>query len=173
MSIEKIVAEAIDNNPLKLKEAFEEEMNLRIHAILEEKYKKMMKKEEDEDDEDDELEEGSIKGSGTDRKAQLKKAYRSGEQDTRQFNTPGGYATNKPKGVSKDKNLKHAYQAGRDSSRGDSAAKGVKRSAAQDELNRAKRNRYYELSRRARQRGDFEVAKKHTQAAMATMQSDK
>jgi len=32
-----------------------------------------------------ELEEGSIKGSGTDRKAQLKKAYRAGEQKTRDF----------------------------------------------------------------------------------------
>jgi hypothetical protein len=59
MSIEKIVAEAIDNNPLKLKEAFETEMNSRIRAALEEKYKKMMAKEsdcedEDEDEEDDE-----------------------------------------------------------------------------------------------------------------------
>ena len=60
MSIEKIVAEAIDNNPLKLKEAFEEEMSLRLRAALEEKYKKMMAKEseceddEDEEDEDDE-----------------------------------------------------------------------------------------------------------------------
>jgi hypothetical protein len=58
MSIEKIVVEAINNNPLKMKEAFEEEMNGRIRAALEEKYKKMMKKEEDdedcEDDEDDE-----------------------------------------------------------------------------------------------------------------------
>jgi len=58
MSIEKIVAEAIDNNPLKLKEAFEEEMSLRLRAALEEKYKKMMAKEsdcedEDEDDDDD------------------------------------------------------------------------------------------------------------------------
>ena len=55
MSIEKIVAEAINNNPLKMKEAFEEEMNGRIRAALEEKYKKMMKKEADhEEDEDDE-----------------------------------------------------------------------------------------------------------------------
>lgn len=53
MSIEKIVAEAIDNNPLKMKEAFEEEMNGRIRAALEEKYKKMMKKEDDEDEDDD------------------------------------------------------------------------------------------------------------------------
>jgi len=54
MSIEKIVVEAINNNPLKMKEAFEEEMNGRIRAALEEKYKKMMKKEEDDECEDDE-----------------------------------------------------------------------------------------------------------------------
>ena len=63
MSIEKIVAEAIDNNPLKLKEAFEEEMNARIRAALEEKYKKMTAEEEDEDedesDEDDSDEDDS------------------------------------------------------------------------------------------------------------------
>ena len=56
MSIEKIIAEAIDNNPLKMKEAFEEEMNARIRASLEEKYNEMAEgkvKEEDEDEEDE------------------------------------------------------------------------------------------------------------------------
>jgi hypothetical protein len=48
MSIEKIIAEAIDNNPLKLKEAFEDEMNVRIRAALEEKYKEMTSEEEEE-----------------------------------------------------------------------------------------------------------------------------
>jgi len=61
MSIEKIIAEAIDNNPLKMKEAFEEEMNARIRASLEEKYNEMAEgkvKEEDEDeDEEDESDE--------------------------------------------------------------------------------------------------------------------
>lgn len=47
MSIEKIIAEAIDNNPLKLKEAFEDEMNARIRAALEEKYKEMTSEEEE------------------------------------------------------------------------------------------------------------------------------
>tara|TARA_X000000950_G_scaffold86936_1_gene109477 strand:+ start:1332 stop:1709 length:378 start_codon:yes stop_codon:yes gene_type:complete len=47
MSIEKIIAEAIDNNPLKLKEAFEDEMNVRIRAALEEKYKEMTSTEEE------------------------------------------------------------------------------------------------------------------------------
>lgn len=41
MSIEKIIAEAIENNPLKLKEAFEDEMNARIRTALEAKYKEM------------------------------------------------------------------------------------------------------------------------------------
>jgi len=41
MSIEKIVAEAINNNPLRLKEAFDEEMNVRIRAALQEKYQEM------------------------------------------------------------------------------------------------------------------------------------
>lgn len=54
MSVEKIVAMAAENNPLKLKEAFEEEVNARIARALEEKYKKMAKESEDEDDEDDE-----------------------------------------------------------------------------------------------------------------------
>jgi hypothetical protein len=55
MSVEKIVAMAVDSNPLKLKEAFEEEVNARIAAALEEKYKKMAKESEDEDeDEEDE-----------------------------------------------------------------------------------------------------------------------
>jgi len=47
MSIEKIIAEAIDNNPLKLKEAFEDEMNARIRKALEEKYKEMTSSEEE------------------------------------------------------------------------------------------------------------------------------
>jgi hypothetical protein len=79
------------------------------------------------------VDEGSIKGSGTDRKSVLKKAYRSGEQDTRQFNTPGGAATNKPKRGS-DSTVKKAYQAGRDSEHGDSAYKGKRRSKPQDTL---------------------------------------
>jgi predicted phage gp36 major capsid-like protein len=55
MSIEKIIATAIDNNPLKLKEAFDEEMSARIRTALEEKYRdRMDAKEEDDEDEDDE-----------------------------------------------------------------------------------------------------------------------
>ena len=49
MSIEKIIAEAIDNNPLRLKEAFEDEMNARIRVALEEKYKEMTSESEEEE----------------------------------------------------------------------------------------------------------------------------
>jgi len=58
MSLEKIVAEAMENKPLEMKEAFEEEMKARVLAALEEKYKKMaMKEEEDEDEEDEDEDE--------------------------------------------------------------------------------------------------------------------
>lgn len=53
MSLEKIAQMALENKPLEMKEAFEEEMNLRIQAALEEKYKKAMKAESDDEDEDD------------------------------------------------------------------------------------------------------------------------
>ena len=58
MSLEKIVAEAMENKPLEMKEAFEEEMKARVLAALEEKYKKMaMKEEEDDEDEDEDEDE--------------------------------------------------------------------------------------------------------------------
>lgn len=58
MSLEKIAQMALENKPLEMKEAFEAEMQTRIQAALEEKYKKAMKaenddEEEDEDDEDE------------------------------------------------------------------------------------------------------------------------
>jgi len=53
MSLEKIAQLALENKPLEMKEAFEEEMQLRIQAALEEKYKKAMKAEADDEDEDD------------------------------------------------------------------------------------------------------------------------
>ena len=57
MSLEKIVQEAMAGRPLEMKEAFEEEMEARIMAALEEKYKKAMKEEDDEDDEDEDEDE--------------------------------------------------------------------------------------------------------------------
>jgi hypothetical protein len=54
MSLEKIAQMALENKPMEMKEAFEEEMQTRIQAALEEKYKKAMKAEADEDEDDDE-----------------------------------------------------------------------------------------------------------------------
>ena len=53
MSLEKLIAEAINRNPLEVKEIFEEEMKARMLAALEEKYKKAMKEEDDDEDEDE------------------------------------------------------------------------------------------------------------------------
>ena len=53
MSLEKIAQMALENKPLEMKEAFEEEMQTRIQAALEEKYKKAMKAENDDEDEDE------------------------------------------------------------------------------------------------------------------------
>lgn len=54
MSLEKIISEAMNGNPLNVKESFEEEMKNRLLAALEEKYKKSMKAEEEDEDEDEE-----------------------------------------------------------------------------------------------------------------------
>lgn len=67
MSLEKIVAEAMAGRPLEMKEAFEEEIQARIVAALEEKYIEMtsgetdleedLEESKDEEDEDeDEME---------------------------------------------------------------------------------------------------------------------
>ena len=53
MSLEKIVTEAIEGRPLGLKEAFEEEMEKRILAALEEKAALAMSEADDEEDEDE------------------------------------------------------------------------------------------------------------------------
>lgn len=95
MSIEKIIAEAIDNNPLKLKEAFEDEMNARIRKALEEKYKEMTSEEEevvaeeteelveeDEDESDEEESDNDDDEEEFDEKAcvaELKKRHANGE----------------------------------------------------------------------------------------------
>jgi hypothetical protein len=54
MSINKIVEHAIAKNPLKLKEAFEEEISSRIQIALEAKMKKMKEMDDDEEEEDEE-----------------------------------------------------------------------------------------------------------------------
>jgi hypothetical protein len=53
MSVEKIIAAALANNPMQMKKEFEEEMSVRVSAALEEKYRSMLE-DEDEEDEDDE-----------------------------------------------------------------------------------------------------------------------
>ena len=94
MSIEKIIAEAIDNNPLKLKEAFEDEMNARIRTALEEKYKEMTSEseeevvseetdlvEEDEDDSDDgDEDEDEDEGDDEEIVKEMKKMHKDGEK---------------------------------------------------------------------------------------------
>lgn len=56
MSLEKIAQMALENKPMEMKEAFEAEMQTRIQAALEEKYKKAMKAESDDEDEDEDEE---------------------------------------------------------------------------------------------------------------------
>jgi hypothetical protein len=53
MSIEKLVAYALENNVVAMQECFEEEMSTRISIALDEKYKKMTKEDEDEDEDED------------------------------------------------------------------------------------------------------------------------
>jgi hypothetical protein len=53
MSLEKIVQEAVEARPLGLKEAFEEEMEKRILAALEEKATAAMMEADEDDDEDE------------------------------------------------------------------------------------------------------------------------
>ncbi len=54
MSLEKIVEEAMAGRPLEMKEAFEEEIQARVQAALEQKYVDMMEAKADEDDDEDE-----------------------------------------------------------------------------------------------------------------------
>tara|TARA_B110000503_G_scaffold49614_1_gene80569 strand:+ start:397 stop:657 length:261 start_codon:yes stop_codon:yes gene_type:complete len=54
MSLEKIVAEAMAGRPLEMKDAFAEEIEVRIQASLEEKYMEIMEAKKAKDDEDDE-----------------------------------------------------------------------------------------------------------------------
>ena len=83
------------------------------------------------------VEEGSIKGSGTDRKAQLKKAYRDGEQKTRDFYK--GTITPAPK--TKDKGIKKAFDKGTGSNDGSPAPRGIDRTTARDRLKNTEHGR--------------------------------
>jgi len=57
MSLEKIIADAIEGNPLNLKESFEEEMRNRIALALE--AKAAAAEDDDMDDEDDDMDEAA------------------------------------------------------------------------------------------------------------------
>jgi hypothetical protein len=76
--------------------------------------------------------EGSIKGSGTDRKAVLKKAYRAGEDETR--NLYRRNPTNAKRPNMKDAGVAKAFKKGEYSNGGSQAAKGAARADSQDRL---------------------------------------
>jgi len=80
----------------------------------------------------EEIEEGSIKGSGTDRKSMLKKAYRRGETSTRDLHGKDRKITSAPK--SYDATQNKAFKSGTQSNQGSPAAQGAKRSQSQDRL---------------------------------------
>jgi len=60
MSLEKIVAEAMEGNPLNVKELFEEEMRKRVAAALEESYKRKMREADDEDEKNESFSEADL-----------------------------------------------------------------------------------------------------------------
>ena len=87
--------------------------------------------------------EGSIKGSGTDRKAVLKKAFRAGEDDTRRFYSGKKPTVKPPKGMRdlkkfdakhKDKGIQKAFAGGRAAGDGDVTIKGKARMKPQSDL---------------------------------------
>ena len=57
MSLKKIVESAMNKDALDLKDAFAEEMAVRVAAALEEKYKKVKEEEESDEDESEEEDE--------------------------------------------------------------------------------------------------------------------
>jgi len=77
MSLEKIIAEAIQGNPLNVKELFEEEMQKRVRAALEEKAKAAVAEEEDEDDADEDDSDDDDEDDDGDMKAEMKKLHAS------------------------------------------------------------------------------------------------
>ena len=111
--------------------------------------------------------EGSIKGSGTDRKAVLKKAFRAGEKQDQSAFTGKKPAIRAPKGMKgrmksgrmdafsakhKDKGIEKAYQAGfHGDYSGNKPAKGKERMKPQSNLPRTKDQR---IGLRMRKRGN-------------------
>ena len=62
MSLEKIVAEAMAGRPLEMKDAFAEEIELRIQNRLEEKYVEIMEAKKADEDEDEDEDEDDVEG---------------------------------------------------------------------------------------------------------------
>lgn len=86
MSLEKIIAEAMEGNPLNVKDLFEEEMRKRIAAALEEKAN-AVKEEEEEDDADED--EGDDEEDDMDEAAcvkEMKKLHASACAKTEMYN---------------------------------------------------------------------------------------
>jgi hypothetical protein len=94
MSLEKIIKEALDQNPLEMKDAFAEEMQSRIAAALEEKYKSAMEedleeaKDDDDEDEDDDDDDDEDDSDSDDAKigAEMKKLHASNCSKTEMYN---------------------------------------------------------------------------------------
>ena len=99
------------------------------------------------------VKEGSIKGSGTDRKAQLKRAYRSGEHSTDRFYGDRGRSKAntipKPKGMRKDKNLAKAFKTGEYADQSLKPPTGAERSKPQDALKKGAVSRYKAMKKYA------------------------
>lgn len=79
MSLEKIVQTALAEQPIEMKEAFDEAMKERIAAALEEKYKKMAKESDDADDSDEDEDEDEDEDD--DKPAFLKKGKKDDDED--------------------------------------------------------------------------------------------
>jgi hypothetical protein len=89
MSLEKIIEEAMAGRPLEMKEAFEEEIQARVQAALEQKYVEMMeaKADEDEDDADEDEDEDEDDDEEDDKKIgnEMKKLHASACSKTEMY----------------------------------------------------------------------------------------
>ena len=117
--------------------------------------------------------EGSIKGSGTDRKAELKRAFRSGEHQTDLFYGDRGRTPKRaikiPKGMRgrgqytskhSDKSIERAFNTGKHADQSLVPPKGKERQKPQDELKGAKSRRDVELRMRRGQPVNVYAVKK-------------
>ena len=130
---EQLVAEKRNQLPRQLKDPKKEKMvgtktGTKVVDKNDPKYKNAPEHESY-----DPVDEGSIKGSGSDRKAVLKKRWRDGEKDYRDFLVPGGNSSREPKSRASG-GEKRAYRGGFASTGGGVPAKGKARSSSHDVL---------------------------------------